>query len=145
MKFELKFITDDKQMVTDFLLEPMDVMHSVNRSEVDTFLSHFGKKGMRWGVRNVRNDKSGMTRFKDKAKHLTDQELAERIKRLETEKKYNELNSKYVGVGRKNVNEVLTKVGQKSAIRLGSNAAIYATRKVIEKKFGTDLANTLTA
>jgi hypothetical protein len=74
---------------------------------------------------------------------LTDAELAARIKRLETEKRYNDLNKGTVGTGRKHINEVLVKIGKNTAETVGTKAGVYLARKAIDKKFGTKVEDTI--
>jgi hypothetical protein len=77
----------------------------------------------------------GITKFKEKPKNLTDAELQARIKRLETEKKYRDLNKKTVSTGKKHINEVLVTIGKNTATQIGTGAAVYVVKKQIEKKF----------
>lgn len=126
----------------------------------EDILAHYGIKGMRWGVRRsqaqldsanpsapsrVERFKEARaararTRFSSGAKdapiNLTDDELRSRINRMETEKRYNELNSRTVTTGEKNVMEILTNVGKKTATTALSGAAIYVVAKAVEKKLG---------
>ena len=78
----------------------------------EDFLIHYGKKGMKWGVRRR---PSKTTTYVKPATHLSDQELAKRIKRLEQEKKYNKLNQKEMSKGKKAADEILTNSGKKAA------------------------------
>lgn len=131
----------------------------ITKEEVDDFLAHYGVKGQRWGVRNEggsgkftgstnkapksksksahRNASSngGITRYAGKPKMLTDAELNARIKRLETEKKYKELNKRQVSAGRKHVNEVLVSIGKQSATKLGTAGVQLIGKKAIMKTF----------
>lgn len=78
----------------------------------ENFLEHYGKKGMKWGVRRKR---PSTTTYTKPANKLTDQELSKRIKRLEQEKKYNKLNQKEMSKGKKAADEILTNSGKKAA------------------------------
>lgn len=147
--FKVDFITDDNGMIIDYKIVEDEMMQSAGMDDALDFLEHFGVKGMQWGVRNgggaaTKGGGGGNTRYRTSAKHLSDAELAARIKRLETEKRYRDLNAKHVGAGRKHINEVLTRVGKESAVKIGTNAAMYAARKAIAKKFGQNMATTMT-
>lgn len=104
----------------------------------DPILEHFGVKGMKWGVRRGRNVRSpdGRTRYVAKPKTLTEDELIKRIKRMETEKRYNELNKKTVSTGQKLTSDIITTVGKNTLTMVGTAAAIYGIKKAIEAKFG---------
>jgi hypothetical protein len=68
-------------------------------NDVEEFLEHYGVKGMKWGVRRRRPSGSSTTAaprrtvYTKNPKKLSDEELQRRIKRLEMEKKYSELNN----------------------------------------------------
>jgi hypothetical protein len=119
----------------------------LTQEEIDAQLLHYGVSGMKWGVRRspaqLTRARKGQTRFREKGVRLTDAELAARIKRLETEKRYNDLNKGTVGTGRKHVNEVLVKIGKNTAETVGTKAGVYLARKAIDKKFGTKVEDTI--
>jgi hypothetical protein len=105
--------------------------------EAENFLAHYGKKGMRWGVRKGRSsDRPAGERARvkyTKAGHkLTDEQLQTRIKRLEMEKKYNDLRNPNKR-GKKFVDNVLVGSGNEVAKKLLSNAALLAVRTSLEK------------
>jgi hypothetical protein len=106
----------------------------LTQEQIDTYLEHHGVKGQKWGVRRDGSN-GGITKFKGKAKTLTDAELNARIKRLETEKRYKELNKKQVSVGMKHVNEVLVHIGKESAKKFGVSAVGVGTKLALNKKF----------
>ena len=64
-------------------------------SEVDQFLEHHGVKGQKWGIRNkkkqVFTDKQKTT-FKKAPAKLSDEELNRRIRRMQMERQYTDLN-----------------------------------------------------
>jgi hypothetical protein len=136
-----------RSWVNKILAKEDDVKHQttiedihLTEEEVNEYLAHYGVPGMRWGVRRnpsqLARASRGRTRYREKGSKLTDEELTTRIKRLETEKKYNELNKRQVGAGRKHVSEVLVKIGKNTVETTGTKASIYLTRKAIAKQFG---------
>lgn len=135
-----------KDLVREKIAKMEEAKHATTLSGAQEYLQHHGVKGMRWGVRKSGSD-SGVkkysgsrTRYKGKPKDLTDEELFKRIKRLEAEKRYSELNSRTTNAGKKHAGEVLTRIGKESAVKVGVNTAVYGYKKGIEKKFGQDVA-----
>ena len=70
--------------------------------KMENELYHFGIKGMKWGIRRYQNKDGSLTaagkkRYSDSSsvndgiKDLTDQELRDRINRLNLEKQYQDL------------------------------------------------------
>jgi hypothetical protein len=115
--------------------------------DVADFIEHHGTKGMRWGVRKKRSlskDSKDKTRYKTASKKLTDDQLNKRISRMETEKRYNSLNSRTVSQGEKLAVEILSNSGRAVATTVITGAALYAMKKSIEKKFGEEAAIALT-
>lgn len=114
----------------------------------EAFIQHFGKKGMKWGVRKARTEKQGgedaRVKYTKKASKLTDDELAKRVKRLEMEKKYDDLRNPNKR-GKKFVDEVLFGSGNQVVKKLITNAALLGVRSQMEKKGKTpELAELLT-
>jgi hypothetical protein len=109
-------------------------------SSADEFLAHYGKKGMKWGVRKRSSDRPGGERARVKytkpGHKLSEEQLQKRIKRLEMEKKYNDLRNPNKR-GKKFVDTVLVGSGNDTAKKLLSNAALLAVRAGLEKG-GTD-------
>lgn len=108
---------------------------SLKESSRSDDLIHYGKKGMRWGVRK----KSNVTTYVKPASQLSDHDLAKRIKRLEQEKRYNKLNQKEVSKGKKVADEILTNTGKKAvstalaAASVGIGVAAVKTYLVLKK------------
>ena len=81
--------------------------------EAKEFIEHHGVKGMKWGSRKKRvstvtpGTREHPVKFKKPAHSLTDEELQKRVKRLEMEKKYNDLKSPPNTRGKKFVDNVL--------------------------------------
>jgi len=56
-------------------------------------LSHYGRKGMKWGIRRSKKQLgTSKGKLKKRAKKLSDEELKSRVKRLNLEKQYVKLN-----------------------------------------------------
>jgi hypothetical protein len=111
------------------------------------FIEHHGVKGMQWGVR--RDRRSGVTVGTRKGKRatertvfnkppvkLTSSELEKRIKRMETEKKYNDLNAKDISKGEKLAHEIVTNVGRAVVTTVATGALLFAVRTAVNKKMG---------
>lgn len=59
---------------------------------VEDFLAHYGKKGMKWGKRSGSSASKGPR--PTPAKKLSNQEISKIVKRMELEQKYSDLNKK---------------------------------------------------
>ena len=112
-------------------------------TNTDEFLEHYGVKGMKWGKRKARPDRT-VTRFKKAPSKLTDKELESRIKRLEAERKYNSLNRRTVGQGERLVSEVLQSSGRKIATTVVTNAGTLAVGALIARRMGQGTASAVT-
>ena len=104
-------------------------------------IKHHGIKGQKWGVRRYRNRDGSLTpagkkRYSDstpahehhkrvydgkKARELSDQELRERLNRLNMEKQYSQLTQQDTSPGKKFVKDVMYNAGK--------NAATESTKK----------------
>lgn len=87
----------------------------------DSYLTHYGKLGMKWGIRNFFKkrgksnsrkaalarkkagikEESGKPEPKKKVSEMSDSELKAAVQRLENEKKYRDLNPRHVSAGEK--------------------------------------------
>lgn len=107
------------------------------------FLEHYGVKGMRWGVRRSNRSKkrSGSTPKKrrapsaktlsNRAKRLSDEDLKDRISRMELEKKYIDLSRNTTGAGKKYTRELIESAGKTAAGgAVGAVTAHYINQKL---------------
>ena len=117
------------------------------------FIEHHGTKGMRWGVRKPRGDRSAFkqrakssdrTKFEKSPKRISSSELEKRIKRMEMEKRYNELNKRDVSKGEQVATEILTNSGRAIATTVLTGAGLFALRQVAKKKLGPEAAAMIT-
>lgn len=121
-------------------------------------LMHYGIKGMRWGIRRYQNKDGSLTpagkkRYAEDApeseapkvsedykkarrsiKEMSDAELTEAVRRLETEKRYRDLNPEKVSAGKKFVEKVLKPV----ATDVAKTTLKSYLDKQLKKALGTD-------
>lgn len=104
--------------------------------QVDKYLAHYGVTGMKWGVRRSRKALSAARekRAGGDAKKLTDDELGARIKRLEAEKRYKELNKRTVSKGEKMAVDIMTQVGTQTAVKVGNGAMALAAQVALNRQ-----------
>lgn len=106
----------------------------------ENYLAHYGVLGMRWGRRKGKSTKSSSKRQKKKkVSQMSNEELRERINRMQLEQQYKSLNHtnrnaalKYVGrvmsnTGNSIVNEYTTKYAKKGIKLLGD----YVKKQVV--------------
>lgn len=99
-------------------------------NDVDDFLSHYGVKGMKWGVRRSGGSSSGkkVTSSRARAKRMSDDELKTAVARLELEKKYIDLNAHTSAAGKKYAKNLLDQAG-KVAVGAAVGAVVGAAVK----------------
>lgn len=109
---------------------------------VDDFLEHYGKKGMRWGVRNARSStSSGKSKKGPNVKNMSDQELRDVVKRMQLEQQYSSLtkgssssrNKRIASAGAAFVGGIALNVARTQATNALSDQVGKALKKVPRK------------
>lgn len=116
---------------------PKEETPTISLAQSD-ILEHYGVKGMHWGRRRARKRAAQRkkTMFKKAPARLSDAELTRRIKRLELEKKYSELNKPAKSEGKKYVHSILENSGRTvTGAAVGGTAAFFVQR-ALKTKFG---------
>jgi hypothetical protein len=120
---------------------------AASMDKIRSFIEHYGTKGMKWGIRK----RSGgvlrgteRTTFGKSPKKLTTSELESRIRRMEIEKRYNELNKRDVSVGQRLASEILTNVGRTVVTTVATGAILLGVKQGLGKKFGPEVASAVT-
>lgn len=107
-------------------------------------LQHWGIKGQRWGIRRFQRKDGSLTpegkrRYDDlesdseehvrarskSTRTMTDAELQSAVRRLEMEKRYNDLNPRHVSAGEK-IGKAILKASGEVALNVGKNLATDA-------------------
>lgn len=113
--------------------------------DLSEFVAHYGIKGMRWGVRKKSSSStSERTRYSKSPKKLSDEELAKRIKRMETEKRYNQLNRPDTNKGKEIAAEILQSVGSRVAKTVLTGGSLLAIKLALESQFGSGVGSEVT-
>lgn len=114
--------------------------------DADDFISHYGKKGMRWGVRKSRgSSKVGASKDakrakttlkkakKNSVKSLTNKEIKDLTTRIELERKYSTLNPGKVKKGNDKAKAIL-------AVGATVNTAVAFANSPVGKAFKQNLS-----
>lgn len=120
---------------------------AAGRGTVSGILSHYGVKGQKWGVRRKRGTSGGSnkrTTFKKAPSKLSTEELTSRIKRMEIERKYNDLNRGDKSDGQKLVQDILSSTGRRVATTVLTGASLVAIRTALTSRFGEAVAGEVT-
>ena len=157
----IRVIKDAKGQIIKLI--PEETTMAQTTELIDTVLIHYGKKGMRWGVRTSDSSgaaqKSAIPRRKGSStqilstdakkaanaqakaktkgtKSLTNNELRVLNDRLRLEQQLNQLNPHVVKVGHDRVREILAlAVTVNTAVRLAQSPAAKAAAKAVKSKF----------
>jgi hypothetical protein len=118
----------------------------------DNVLTHYGIRGMKWGVRRYQNKDGSLTsagkkRYKKTPEQLeseaqkkqdvknrgtfTTAELKQKIERLKLEKELKDLTKSEISSGRKFIEDVLKDVGKKTLTTVLTGAALYGAKAAI--------------
>ncbi len=100
----------------------------------ENFLSHYGKKGMKWGVRNKsKSAKIGRRRYNPRK--LSNSDLRKVVARMELEQKYTQLNQnnfKKTGQGKKFAEELIKAARSKAAVAIVAGASAFAVGQAMK-------------
>jgi hypothetical protein len=118
----------------------------MKHSDIDEFIEHYGKKGMRWGVRNARNRVTTSSDYRKtkplrnrKTKELSNKQLQNVNARINLEQNYRRLNPSKIQIGSamaKTTLAALTTVASVYTLAKSpaGQAAINAGKKFMQKK-----------
>jgi len=111
--------------------------------EGQSFLEHYGVKGMRWGVRKKRSERDRAKSFggkgkgeKDSIKNLTDTELRQILNRMQMEQQYASLTS--AGRGSRSA-------AMSAGADFAKSIAVNVARQQIQNQLNAQIAKALSS
>lgn len=118
---------------------------------MDTHLSHYGVKGMKWGIRkrssstkrtsksiftkNKENDKASSKKTEKKVSELSNEELTAKIERLNLEKRYAELAKAVSPPKSTRGKDFVLRVLERSGENIATQASAYIMGRAVNKLF----------
>lgn len=109
----------------------------------ENFLSHYGVKGMKWGVKN-KSKSAKVGRRKYDARKLSNSDLRKVVARMELEQRYtqlNEKNFKKTGQGKKFAEELIKAARSKAAVAVVAGASAFAVGQAMKDPRITKVVN----
>lgn len=123
-----------------------------NSTYYNSDFSHYGVKGMKWGVRKSSNQSSTKaerkaaravdraerkSRKKDykKRRSMSDVDLKKKVERLKLEKEYRNLTNEDVRPGLKYMQDIGSSVGKKVLPAVAAGTIMYGIKAVMDKKW----------
>lgn len=110
-------------------------------NKVSDFLEHHGIKGQKWGIRNSRirgrsAKASSRTAYHKPASKLSDGEITKRIKRMELEKRYSDLNKPEKSSGKQYTHDILKNSGKAVAGTVVGTVTAHIVGRALKSAFG---------
>lgn len=120
---------------------PPSLMQMAHSIDVGNFMEHHGVRGQKWGIRNARTrsgtSKSRMkTTYHKPASKLSDSEITSRIKRMELEKRYSDLNKSDKSAGKSYLNDILKNSGKTAAGAIVGTVTSVLVGKALKTALG---------
>lgn len=103
--------------------------------DVENSLSHYGKKGMKWGIRRSKSNSTKVGRRKYDARKLSNSDLRKVVARMELEQKYTQLNDKNfrkTGQGKKFTEDLIKAARSKAAVAVIAGASAFAVGQAMK-------------
>jgi hypothetical protein len=112
-----------------------------NFETVEEFISHYGVRGMKWGIRHPeprsgRSKSFKRTQYKKAPSRLSDEELHRRIKRMDLEKRYSELSTPQKSAGKKYAHDLLQNSGKTIVGSIIGTTVTFAISRALKARFG---------
>ena len=109
---------------------------------MSTELTHYGVKGMKWGVRKDRqtSETSKRRAARRYRRYLSDGDLDKMVQRLEKEKKLKDLVDEDTYPGKKFVKALTSDVTKRALGTVASGAIVYGVKVALTKEFNAQEA-----